>query len=184
MAIRPVLRLGNPLLQQRATEVQSFNTPELDQLITDMLDTMQAENGAGLAAPQIGTSLRVVVFGIDANPRYPEAESVPQTILINPVIKPVQQPVTAEGEKLETMIDGWEGCLSVPGMRGVVSRYRQIEYRGFDPQGQAIQVFAKDFHARVVQHECDHLDGIIYTQRLSRPDLFGFSEELTAAGRC
>ncbi len=189
MAIKPVLRLGNPLLQQRAAEVASFNTPELDNLITDMLDTMHAESGAGLAAPQIGTSLRVIVFGFDSNARYPDAEAVPETILINPVITPVTEISDCESQDsckqgvADYLQDGWEGCLSVPGMRGVVSRYKQIEYSGFSPQGEAIQVFAKGFHARVVQHECDHLDGIIYTQRLSRADLFGFTEELAAAGR-
>jgi len=173
MAIQPVLRLGDPRLLQTASEVAAFNTPELDTLIEDMLDTMHAENGAGLAAPQIGVGLRVVVFGFETNSRYPEAETVPQTLLINPVITPVNN----------DMEDGWEGCLSVPGMRGVVSRYKQIQYRGFNPQGEVIDVFAKDFHARVVQHECDHLDGIMYTHRLTNPQLFGFNEELAKASQ-
>lgn len=177
MAIQPVLRLGDPRLLQTAIEVQAFNTPELDTLIEDMLDTMHAEDGAGLAAPQIGIGLRVVVFGFETNPRYPEAETVAQTLLINPVITPV-----ISGNDANDMADGWEGCLSVPGMRGVVSRYKQIKYRGFSPQGEVIEVFAKDFHARVVQHECDHLDGIIYTHRLTQPQLFGFNEELALAG--
>jgi peptide deformylase len=184
MAIQPVLRLGDPRLLQTASKVQAFNTPELDQLIEDMLDTMHAEDGAGLAAPQIGIGLRVVVFGFEANSRYPEAETVPQTLLINPVITPIISDNNASGTEdamVDDMEDGWEGCLSVPGMRGVVSRYKQIKYRGLSPDGEVIEVLAKDFHARVVQHECDHLDGIIYTHRLTQPQLFGFNEELALA---
>lgn len=173
MSIRPVLRLGDPRLQKVAADVDKFDTPELKILIEDMFDTMAAENGAGLAAPQIGVGLRVVIFGFDNNPRYPEQPAVPKTILINPQI-------TALSDDRE---DGWEGCLSVPGMRGVVSRYKHIRYTGFDASGGAIEVMAEGFHARVVQHECDHLDGIIYTQRLSDPLKFGFSEELYDAGR-
>ena len=172
MAIHTVLRMGHPLLNQRAAEVEAFNTPELDRLIEDMLDTMQAEDGAGLAAPQIGISRRVVVFGFDNNPRYQDAPAVPRTILINPHIKPLG----------ETMEDGWEGCLSVPGMRGVVPRYTKIEYRGFDASGEPIRVEADGFHARVVQHECDHLDGILYPQRISDFTRFGFINELAEAG--
>ena len=173
MAVKPVLRLGDPRLLQKAEPIQTFNTPELDTLIEDMLDTMHAADGAGLAAPQIGVGLRVVVFGFESNPRYPEAEVVPQTLIINPVITPI-----LAGNETDDLEDGWEGCLSVPGMRGVVSRYKNIKYQGFTPQGDSIQVIAKDFHARVVQHECDHLDGIIYTHRLTRPQLFGFNEEI------
>jgi peptide deformylase len=172
MAIRPVLHLGNPLLLQKSLPVTEFNTPELDQLIADMQDTMAAENGAGLAAPQIGVLQRVVIFGVDKNPRYPDAESVPRTILINPVI-------TALNQEKES---GWEGCLSVPGMRGRVSRYAHVRYTGFSADGTAIDVEAHGFHARVVQHECDHLDGIIYTHRLDDPKQFGFIEELAEAG--
>lgn len=172
MAIRPVLRIGDPRLLHTASEVSKFNTPELDALIEDMFDTMAAENGAGLAAPQIGVGLRVVIFGVDSNPRYPEAASIAKTILINPTI------TNLSDEKEE----GWEGCLSVPGMRGVVSRYTQIRYTGFDAAGASIEVNAEGFHARVVQHECDHLDGIIYTHRLSDPKKFGFTEELLNFG--
>ena len=173
MAIRPVLRIGDPRLLQVAEKVSDFNTAELDTLITDMFDTMAAEDGAGLAAPQIGVGLRVAIFGFDDNPRYPDSSAVPKTILINPVITPLSQ----------DREDGWEGCLSVPGMRGVVSRYNKIHYTGFDSDGNRIEVDAEGFHARVVQHECDHLDGIIYTQRLSDPSQFGFTEELMNAGR-
>ena len=173
MAIRPVLRLGDPRLHSVAAPVDSFNTRELDTLITDMFDTMQAEDGAGLAAPQIGVGLRVAIFGFDSNPRYPDSAAVPKTVLINPVITPLD----------ETREEAWEGCLSVPGMRGVVSRYRHIRYTGYDASGHPIDVIADGFHARVVQHECDHLDGIIYTQRLSDPRKFGFTEELLNSGQ-
>lgn len=173
MAIRPVLRLGDPRLLQVASEVSEFNNPELDTLIEDMFDTMKAEEGAGLAAPQIGTGLRIVIFGFDHNPRYPDINPVPRTILINPRITPMKD----EKE------DGWEGCLSVPHMRGMVSRFTHIRYTGFDASGRPIDVVADGFHARVVQHECDHLDGIIYTQRLSNPLKFGFTEELLNSGQ-
>jgi peptide deformylase len=171
MAIRPVLRLGDPRLLSTAADVTAFNTAELDQLIQDMFDTMKAEDGAGLAAPQIGVGLRVTIFGFDHNPRYPECAAVPETVLINPKITPLNQ----------QQEDDWEGCLSVPGMRGMVSRFTQIRYTGFDAAGNAIDVTAEGFHARVVQHECDHLDGIIYTQRLTDPLKFGFTEEIQAA---
>ena len=172
MAIQPVLRIGDPRLLQVANEVSEFNQPQLDALIQDMFDTMAAEDGAGLAAPQIGVGLRVVIFGFDSNPRYPDSNAVPKTILINPRITNL----SAEQE------DGWEGCLSVPGMRGLVSRYSRIRYTGFDATGKAIDVDADGFHARVVQHECDHLDGILYTQRLVDAKKFGFTEELLANG--
>jgi peptide deformylase len=173
MAIRPVLRLGNPRLLKIAAKVDEFNTPELDNLIQDMFDTMQAEDGVGLAAPQIGIGLRVVIFGFDHNPRYPEKTSIAKTILINPEITPLN-------DKKE---DDWEGCLSVPGMRGLVSRFTQIRYTGYDASGQPVDVTAEGFHARVVQHECDHLDGIIYTHRLTDPLKFGFTEELLDSGQ-
>ena len=173
MPIRPVLRLGDPRLLEVASEVSDFNNPELDMLIEDMFDTMAAEDGAGLAAPQIGIGVRVVIFGFDNNPRYPDIAAVPRTILINPQI-------SALNDEVE---DGWEGCLSVPGMRGVVSRFKHIRYKGFDAAGEVIDVEASGFHARVVQHECDHLDGIIYTQRLTDPLKFGFTEELLTSGR-
>lgn len=173
MAIKPVLRLGDPRLLKVASEVSEFNNPQLDALIQDMFDTMEAEDGAGLAAPQIGASLRIVIFGFDTNPRYPDSDALPKTILINPTI-------TALTDKKE---DDWEGCLSVPGMRGMVTRSSNIRYTGFDASGAAIDVKAEGFHARVVQHECDHLDGIIYTQRLSDPLKFGFTEELIHSGQ-
>ncbi len=173
MTIRPVLRLGDPRLLKVASNVDQFNTVELNNLIKDMLDTMEAEDGVGLAAPQIGVALRVVIFGFDNNPRYPDSTAVPKTVLINPKI-------TALNDKKE---DGWEGCLSVPGMRGLVSRFSQIRYTGFGATGTTIDVTADGFHARVVQHKCDHLDGIIYTQRLTDPLKFGFTEELLDSGQ-
>ena len=166
--IRPVLRMGDPILFRRAEPVMQFDTPELHALLQDMDDTMRSKNGAGIAAPQIGVSLQVVIFGVGANPRYPDAEEVPYTVLINPALQPV-------GEQME---DGWEGCLSVPGMRGVVPRYTQLRYRGFDPFGKAIDRTVSGFHARVVQHETDHLSGILYPMRIRDLRLFGFNEEL------
>ena len=168
MAVRPVLRMGDPRLLERPQQVAQFGTPELEALLADMHDTMEALDGAGLAAPQIGVPLRVVVFGVKHNPRYPDAEEVPYTVLINPVIRPI-------GRKLE---DGWEGCLSVPGMRGIVPRHLKIHYTGFDPNGHPIDRKVSDFHARVVQHECDHLDGILYPMRIRDLRDFGFTEEL------
>lgn len=168
MAVKPVLKMGDPGLLEIANPVTAFATPELYALVEDLMDTMQAEDGAGLAAPQIGVGLRVVVFGFESNVRYPDAESVPQTVLINPVIEPLS----------DERDDGWEGCLSVPGLSGVVSRYTHIHYRGFDPYGSVIDREAHDFHARVVQHECDHLDGILYPQRMTDMRLFGFTEVL------
>ena len=172
MAIHPVLRMGHPLLNQRARDVTEFNSTELDSLIEDMLDTMEAEDGAGLAAPQIGVSRRVVVFGFDQNSRYQDAPPVPRTVLVNPHIEVLD----------DTLEQGWEGCLSVPGMRGLVPRYRKIEYSGFDAGGEPIKVVAEDFHARVVQHECDHLDGILYPQRIRDFTRFGYIDELADAG--
>jgi len=168
MAIKPVLRMGNSLLLQRAEEISEFNTTELHGLIQDMLDTMQAEDGAGLAAPQIGISLRLVIFGFDENPRYPDVASVPKTILINPVITPLDEDIE----------EAWEGCLSLPGLRGLVPRYRHIKYSGFDVQGRKFEIEASDFHARVVQHECDHLDGILYPQRMKDLKQFSYTDEL------
>lgn len=160
--------MGDPLLLKRADEVRQFDTPELHALIQDMHDTMEAMDGAGIAAPQIGVSLRVVIFGVGRNPRYPDAELVPYTVLINPVLSPL-------GDDME---EGWEGCLSVPGMRGVVSRYTSLHYQGLDPYGQMIDRLASGFHARVVQHECDHLDGILYPMRIRDLSRFGFTEVL------
>jgi peptide deformylase len=166
--IREVLRMGDPRLLERAQEVERFGTPELAALLADMRDTMAALDGAGLAAPQIGVPLRVVIFGMEDNPRYPDAEPVPYTELVNPVLTPL-------GEEQE---EGWEGCLSVPGFRGVVSRYTRLRYTGFDPQGQRIERECSGFHARVVQHECDHLDGILYPMRIADMRKFGFTDVL------
>ena len=166
--IKPVLRMGDPLLLARAAPVTQFDTPELHALLQDMEDTMRSKDGAGIAAPQIGVSLQVVVFGVGANPRYPDAEQVPYTVLINPTL----EPIGAE------MVDGWEGCLSVPGMRGVVPRYSHLRYRGFDQFGAAIDRSVSAFHARVVQHESDHLFGILYPMRIRDLRSFGFNEEL------
>jgi peptide deformylase len=160
--------MGDPRLLERSRELEAFDTPELRELLADMRETMAHLNGAGLAAPQIGVPLRVVIFGIKRNPRYPDAEEVPDTVLINPVIEPI-------GGEME---DGWEGCLSVPGMRGVVPRYARIRYRGFDQRGESIDRTVGDFHARVVQHECDHLDGILYPMRIRDFSQFGFVDVL------
>ena len=168
MPARPILRIGHPLLLQSAETVAEFNTPALDALVADMLDTMEQADGAGLAATQIGRMQRVVIFGFDDNPRYPDRDPVELTILVNPEIQPV-------GDELES---DWEGCLSVPGMRGWVSRPRRIIYRGFDPQGHPIEREVEGFHARVVQHEVDHLDGILYPQRIDDMTKFGFEDEL------
>jgi len=168
MTVRNVLRMGDARLLQRAEPVSDFGTPELHALLADMRDTMQALNGAGLAAPQIGVGLRVVIFGVLHNTRYPDAEEVPQTVLINPVITPLN----------DDMIDGWEGCLSVPGMRGLVPRHAHIRYQGRDEFGAQIDRSVGGFHARVVQHESDHLDGILYPMRIRDMTKFGFSEAL------
>jgi peptide deformylase len=168
MAIRPVLRMGDPLLLQKAAHVEMFDTLELHSLIQDMEDTMAHMNGAGIAAPQIGVSMRVVIFGVGANPRYPDAEQVPYTVLINPLLTPV-------GESME---EGWEGCLSVPGMRGIVPRYERLHYTGFDQYGKTIDRLVSGFHARVVQHECDHLDGILYPMRIKDLSRFGYTDVL------
>ena len=168
MAVREVLRMGHPVLRERAKRVEGVGTPELRALIQDMKDTMAAKNGAGLAAPQIGVGQRVVIFGVTGNPRYPDAEDVPFTVLVNPQITLLTREVE----------EGWEGCLSVPGMRGVVPRYTKLRYTGTDEEGNAIDRVADGFHARVVQHECDHLDGILYPQRMTDMSRFGFIEEL------
>lgn len=160
--------MGEPLLLQKAQPIEQFDTPELHALIKDMEDTMADLNGAGIAAPQIGVSLRIVIFGVGHNPRYPDAEQVPYTVLINPTVTPV-------GEELE---DGWEGCLSVPGMRGIVPRYQRLHYSGFDQYGKPIDRLVSGFHARVVQHECDHLDGILYPMRIRDLAQFGFTDVL------
>ena len=168
MAVREVLRMGHPVLRERASPVEKFGTPELRELLQDMQDTMAAKNGAGLAAPQIGVSQRLVIFGVQKNPRYPDAEEVPFTVLVNPKIVILTREVEED----------WEGCLSVPGMRGVVPRYRKLRYSGFDIEGNPFEREAEGFHARVVQHECDHLDGILYPQRMTDLSKLGFNEEL------
>lgn len=168
MTVRRVLKMGDPLLYRQAEPVREFGTPALDALIEDMFETMAALNGAGLAAPQIGVSQRVVIFSVESNPRYPDVEPVPTTVLINPVLTPI-------GNEMD---DGWEGCLSVPGLRGLVSRYKQLRYTGLDQRGQPIDRTVSGFHARVVQHECDHLDGILYPMRLRDIRLLGFEDAL------
>jgi peptide deformylase len=166
--IRDVLRMGDPRLLERSRDVQNVRAPEIAALLEDMRDTMRAQNGAGLAAPQIGVGLRVVIFGVDGNPRYPDAETVPYTELINPVLTPLSDEIE----------DGWEGCLSVPGLRGVVPRYLRLRYRGLDPVGRVVERDVDGFHARVVQHECDHLDGILYPMRIRDFSRFGFTDLL------
>jgi peptide deformylase len=166
--IREVLRMGDPRLFQVSQPVARFDAPELAELLQDMRDTMAHLNGAGLAAPQIGVLLRVVIFGVKGNPRYPDVGEVPDTVLINPTL-------TALSNELE---EGWEGCLSVPGMRGVVPRYRRLRYSGFDEKGQPFERDVEGFHARVVQHECDHLDGVLYPMRIRDFTRFGFNDAL------
>jgi peptide deformylase len=169
MAVRDILKMGDARLLRVAQPVRAFDTPELRALITDMEDTMKAANGAGLAAPQIGVDLQLVIFGSDAvNPRYPDAPPVPRTVLVNPMITPL-------GNEEE---DGWEGCLSVPGLRAVVPRWSRIRYSGFDEKGRRIEREAEGFHARVVQHECDHLIGKLYPMRVRDFSQFGFTEVL------
>ncbi len=171
MAVRTILRMGDPRLLEMARPVERFGTPELDALIDDLFDTMAAAGGVGIAAPQIGVGLQVVVFGFAHSERYPDAEAVPETILINPLIEPLGPEETP----------GWEGCLSVPGLRGEVPRFAAIRYRGFDPKGDPIDRSVSGFHARVVQHECDHLIGRLYPTRIRDLTRFGYSEEILAA---
>jgi peptide deformylase len=160
--------MGDPRLLRVSQRVDAFDTPELHELVSDMEETMRALSGAGLAAPQIGVGLQVVIFGVEFNPRYPEAEPVPYTVLINPELEPAG----------EDMQEGWEGCLSVPGMRGLVPRYKRLRYRGVDQYGKPIDRIVSDFHARVVQHEVDHLMGILYPMRIRDMRSFGFTREL------
>jgi peptide deformylase len=166
--IREVLRMGDPRLLQVSEIVTAFGTPELLGLLQDMRDTMHALDGAGIAAPQIGLLQRVVIFGSDQNPRYPDAEPVPFTVLCNPVIVPLSDAIE----------DGWEGCLSVPGLRGVVPRWKDVRYSGYDQFGVPFEREVTGFHARVVQHECDHLDGILYPRRIRDLTQFGFADVL------
>ena len=172
MAAKKVIKIGNPLLAKKSRPIENVDEFLRAGLIQDMLDTMKAENGAGLAAPQIGESVRVVIFGINKNPRYPDVEPVPTTVLINPVITPLNNEI----------VSGWEGCLSVPGFRGVVPRYKHIRYQGLDEHGNIIDREVSDFHARVVQHEVDHLDGVLYVQRIEDMRNFGLIPELEEAG--
>lgn len=171
MPVREVLKIGHPLLRQPAKEVEDIHSDEIRTILDDMRDTMIALNGAGLAAPQIGVGLRIMIFGVDSNPRYPEVEVVPQTTLINPEFKVVD----------DNMESGWEGCLSVPGYRGLVPRYNKIIYQGMDESGELIEREAGGFHARVFQHEFDHLDGILYPQRIKDMRNFGLEQELFPA---
>ena len=172
MAIRPILRIGDPRLREVAKPVDAFDTPELRELIEDMFDTMEAADGAGLAANQIGVLKRIMIFGVDSNPRYPDVEQVPTTVLINPEFSVVSDEVAGF----------WEGCLSVPGMRGYVERRARIKYRGFDQYGMMVEREADGFHAVVFQHEHDHLDGILYPDHITEREKFGYTAELTAAG--
>jgi peptide deformylase len=168
MAVREILKMGDPRLLRVAQPVAAFDTPELHALVADLFDTMAAANGAGLAAPQIGVDLQLVIFGFSHNARYPEAPPVPPTVLLNPVIKALD----------DTLEDGWEGCLSVPGLRGVVPRLARIRYRGFDAQGNPFEREAEGFHARVVQHECDHLIGRLYPTRMTDLTKLGYTSVL------
>lgn len=168
MTVREILKMGDARLLRVAQPVREFGTPEMKALIADMFETMAAANGAGLAAPQIGVDLQLVIFGYTHNVRYPEAPPVPPTVLINPVITPLDDEV----------VNGWEGCLSVPGLRGVVPRHARIRYTGFDPEGRAIEREADGFHARVVQHECDHLIGRLYPTRMTDLTQFGYTSVL------
>lgn len=170
--IRDILRMGDPRLLRVAQPVDVFGTPALAALIEDMRETMQANDGAGLAAPQIGVDLRVVMFGFEANPRYPDVGPIPFTVLVNPELLPLSDAVE----------EGWEGCLSLPGLRGLVPRRVQLRYRGRDPFGGIIDRVVEGFHARVVQHECDHLDGILYPMRMRDMSRFGFADVLSSAG--
>ena len=166
--IREVLKMGDPRLLQQARPLEQFDTPELHDLLTDMRDTMEHLSGAGLAAPQIGIDLQVVIFGVEQNERYPQAEEIPDTVLINPVLTPLS-------DELE---EDWEGCLSVPGLRGMVPRHARLRYQGYDERGNRVDRSVSGFHARVVQHECDHLLGILYPMRIRDFSKFGFIQAL------
>jgi len=168
MSVRDILKMGDPRLLQQAEPITRFGTPDLDALIEDMFDTMHAANGAGLAAPQIGVNLQLVIFGFKQNTRYPDAPPVPETVLINPVLTPLSDQIEED----------WEGCLSVPGLRGVVPRWTRLHYQGVDQYGKVISRDAEGFHARVVQHECDHLAGILYPMRIEDFSRFGYVDVL------
>jgi peptide deformylase len=168
MSIKSTLKMGNPHLLLQANPITEFGTPTLKQLVQDMFDTMKEKGGVGIAAPQIGYSQRVILFGFEKSLRYPNEKPVPLTLLINPVFNVLS----------EEMVEGWEGCLSVPGLRGLVPRYNKIHYSGFDLEGNAISREAEGFHARIIQHECDHLDGILFPRRIRDLRYFGFEDEL------
>ncbi|MBL8326576.1 MAG: peptide deformylase [Rubrivivax sp.] len=168
MTVREILKMGDPRLLRLAQPVRAFDTPELHALVADMFDTMAAAEGAGLAAPQIGVDLQVVIFGFERNARYPEAPAVPPTVLVNPLVTPLS----------DELVEGWEGCLSVPGLRGVVPRHARIRYRGWDARGELIEREVDGFHARVVQHECDHLIGRLYPTRMTDLGKLGFTSVL------
>ncbi|MEC5217368.1 peptide deformylase [Actimicrobium sp. GrIS 1.19] len=168
MTVREILKMGDPRLLRQAEPVTEFNTPELQALIADMFETMIAANGAGLAAPQIGVNLQLVIFGFKQNQRYPDAPEVPETVLINPVLTPIS----------DEQKEDWEGCLSVPGLRGVVPRWTRLHYEGVDQHGASISRDVEGFHARVVQHECDHLAGILYPMRIRDFSQFGYTSVL------
>ena len=172
MAVRKILRMGDPVLRQVSEPVSEFGTPELGELIADMLETMEAADGAGLAAVQIGVPKRIMIFGFESNARYPDVGPIPFTVLINPELRPLD----------EEMVSGWEGCLSVPDMRGFVKRHARVRYRGFDQQGVEIGREVDGFHARVFQHEFDHLNGVLYPDLIDDPLKFGFCAELEASG--
>lgn len=179
--IRPILRMGDPRLLQSARELADygwhFDSPALHKLVADMEDTMRAADGVGLAAPQIGVDLRLVIFGFDESERYPDAEAVPYTVLINPCLQPL------DTEAPEAQVEGWEGCLSLPGLRGLVPRWQRLRYTGYALDGQPIDRIVEGFHARVVQHECDHLDGKLYPMRIRDLANFGFADVLPTTGK-
>lgn len=168
MAVQPVVKMGNQQLASPSVAVTDFTEMSLEQIIADMHDTMQAKGGVGIAAPQIGYNVRIIMFGFESNPRYPDEKRIPFTILINPEIEMLS----------DEMVDGWEGCLSVPGLRGLVPRYKKIRYQGYDLKQRLITRQAEGFHARVLQHECDHLNGILFPQRIKDLRFFGFEDEL------
>lgn len=168
MTIKLVSKMGNKKLATPSLPVNNFSNGELKELVNDMQDTMKEKGGIGIAAPQIGCNLRVIMFGFEKSERYPNEKAVPFTILINPIIEVLS----------DEMVDGWEGCLSVPGLRGLVPRYKKIQYSGYDDEGNSISQVAEGFHARVVQHECDHIDGILFPQRIKDMKFFGFEDEL------
>ena len=172
MAVRKILRMGDPVLRQISEPVSEFGTPELESLIADMLETMVAADGAGLAAVQVGVPKRIMIFGFESNARYPDVGPIPFTVLINPELAAVD----------DEMISGWEGCLSVPDMRGLVKRHARVRYRGCNPQGAEIERDVDGFHARVFQHEFDHLNGVLYPDLIDDPLKFGFCAELEASG--